>query len=166
MTTAGFLGLTLAFEPKEPGIMTRPPRDPKTPILTRVLIGRILLVGLLLLAASFTLFQWELAVGASVAQARTVAVNVFVIIELFYLFNCRSLKKSIFELGLFSNLWVFGGVAVMLVLQMFYTYAPVMNRLFHSAPVGLDAWGRTVTAGIITYFIVEAEKWLRQRNAV
>jgi Ca2+-transporting ATPase len=165
MTTAGFLGLMLAFEPKEPGIMTRPPRDPKTPILTRVLIGRILLVGLLLLAASFTLFQWELAVGASVAQARTVAVNVFVIIELFYLFNCRSLKRSIFELGLFSNLWVFGGVAVMLVLQMFYTYAPVMNRLFHNAPVGLDAWGRTVTAGIITYFIVEAEKWLRQRRA-
>jgi Ca2+-transporting ATPase len=165
MTTAGVLGLLLAFEPKEPGIMTRPPRDPKTPILTRVLIGRILLVGLLLLAASFTLFQWELAVGASVAQARTVAVNVFVIIELFYLFNCRSLKRSIFELGLFSNLWVFGGVAVMLVLQMFYTYAPVMNRLFHNAPVGLDAWGRTVTAGIITYFIVEAEKWLRQRRA-
>lgn len=165
MTTAGFLGLMLAFEPKEPDIMTRPPRDPKTPILTKVLIGRILLVGLLLLAASFTLFQWELAVGASVVQARTVAVNVFIIIELFYLFNCRSLKKSIFELGLFSNLWVFGGVAVMLVLQMFYTYAPVMNRLFHSAPVGLDAWGRTVTAGIITYFIVEAEKWLRQRRA-
>ncbi|RKX62428.1 MAG: cation-transporting P-type ATPase [Thermodesulfobacteriota bacterium] len=166
MTTAGFLGLTLAFEPKEPGIMTRPPRDPKTPILTMVLIERILLVGLLLLAASFTLFQWELAVGTSVAQARTVAVNVFIIIELFYLFNCRSLKKSIFGLGLFSNLWVFGGVAVMLVLQMFYTYAPVMNRLFHSAPVGLDAWGRTVTAGIITYFIVEAEKWLRQRSVV
>jgi cation-transporting ATPase F len=165
MTTAGFLGLMLAFEPKEPDIMTRPPHDPKTPILTKVLNGRILLVGLLLLAASFTLFQWELAVGASVVQARTVAVNVFIIIELFYLFNCRSLKKSIFELGLFSNLWVFGGVAVMLVLQMFYTYAPVMNRLFHSAPVGLDAWRRTVTAGIITYFIVETEKWFRQRRA-
>ena len=45
MTTAGFLGLMLAFEPKEPGIMTRMPRDPKTPILTKKLIGRIILVG-------------------------------------------------------------------------------------------------------------------------
>ncbi|MCW7073910.1 MAG: cation transporting ATPase C-terminal domain-containing protein [Methanophagales archaeon] len=164
MTTAGFLGLMLAFEPKEPGIMMRPPRDPKTPILTGVLIGRILLVGLLLLVASFTLFQLELAAGASVAQARTVAVNVFVIIELFYLFNCRSLEKTIFELGLLSNPWVLGGVTAMFVLQMFYTYIPVMNRLFHSAPVSLDAWVRTVAAGIITYFIVEAEKWFRQRR--
>ena len=37
MTTAVLLGLMLAFEPKEPGIMSRPPRDPKTPILTGVL---------------------------------------------------------------------------------------------------------------------------------
>jgi cation-transporting ATPase F len=53
----------LAFEPKEPGIMTRMPRDPETPILTNNPIGRILLVGGLLLVAVFVLFQWEVAQG-------------------------------------------------------------------------------------------------------
>ncbi len=163
MTTAGFLGLMLAFEPKEPGIMTRAPRDPRTPILTGNLIGRILLVGGLLLVAAFALFQWEMAGGADIAQARTVAVNVFVMMELFYLFNCRSLTKSVFRLGFFSNMWVFGGVAVMLLVQIAYTYLPLMNRLFRSAPIDLGAWLRIVAAGLLVYLIVEAEKWLWSR---
>ena len=165
MTTAGFLGLMLAFEPKEPGIMQRPPRDPGTPILTRTLTVRIFLVGALLLLGAFGLFQWELTAGASVPQARTVAVNVFVIIELFYLFNCRSLNKSISQLGLFSNMWVFGGAAAMLLLQIFYTYLPVMNRLFQSAPIGIGSWGKIMAVGMLTYMIVEVEKRLWQRAA-
>ena len=161
MTTAGFLGLMLAFEPKEPGIMQRQPRNPNTPILTRELIARIFLVGTLLLIGAFGLFKWELATGASIDKARTVAVNVFVIMELFYLFNCRSLTKSVFQLGFFSNMWVFGGVAVMLLVQIVYTYLPVMNRLFQSAPIDLGAWVRIVAAGIVAFAIVEFEKRLR-----
>jgi Ca2+-transporting ATPase len=160
MTTAGFLGLMLAFESKEPGIMSRPPRDPRSPILTADLIGRIFLVGGLLLVASFALFQWELKRGASIEQARTVAVNVFVVMELFYLFNCRSLTKSVFQLGFFSNMWVFGGVAVMLIVQMAYTYLPLMNRLFQSASIDTAAWSRIALAGIIAFLVVEGEKML------
>ncbi len=163
MTTAGFLGLMLAFEPKEPGIMRRQPRNPDTPILTRDLITRIFLVGILLLIGAFGLFEWELARGASIEQARTVAVNAFVIMELFYLFNCRSLTKSIFQLGFFTNMWVFGGVAIMLFVQLGYTYLPFMNRLFQSAPVSFGAWARIITAGFLTYIIVEFEKRLRLR---
>ncbi len=161
MTTAGFLGLMLAFEPKEPGIMQRQPRNPDTPILTGDLISRILLVGTLLLIGSFGLFQWELARGASIEQARTVAVNTFVIMELFYLFNCRSLTKSIFQLGIFTNMWVFGGVAVMLFIQLGYTYLPLMNRLFQSEAIGAESWVRIVLAGFAAYVIVEVEKKIR-----
>jgi Ca2+-transporting ATPase len=161
MTTAGFLGLMLAFEPKEPGIMLRKPRDPDTPILTKELIIRIILVGTLLLIGAFGLFQWELAAGASLDAARTVAVNVFIVMELFYLFNCRSLTKSIFQLGLFTNLWVFAGVAAMLLIQMVYTYVPVMNQLFHSTAIGIGSWARIMLAGAIGFLIVEGEKKLR-----
>ncbi|MEE9194835.1 MAG: HAD-IC family P-type ATPase, partial [Alphaproteobacteria bacterium] len=163
MTTAVLLGLMLAFEPKEQGIMSRPPRDPWSPILTRPLVFRICLVGLLLLAGSFALFEWALSSGASDAYARTVAVNVFVMGETFYLFNCRSLTRSMFTLGVFTNRWVLGGVAAMFVLQMLFTYAPTMNDLFHSAPIGLDAWGLIIAVGICIYAVVGAEKWFGQR---
>ena len=159
MTTAGFLGLALAFEPKEPGIMLRPPRAPNTPILTRSVIFRIILVSLLMLIAAFSLFTWETANGATVAEARTAAVNAFVMVELFYLFNCRSLDKNIFQLGFFSNLWVLGGSITMLLIQIAYTHAPIMNRLFQSAPITPAVWGRTVMAGVIVFVMIEIEKW-------
>jgi len=164
MTTAGFLGLALAFEPKEPGIMLRPPRQPNAPILTTSVIFRIALVSLLMLGAAFGLFSWELSVGATLAEARTAAVNAFVMVELFYLFNCRSLEKSIFRLGFFSNPWVLGGAVAMFLLQVAYTYLPVMNRLFQSAPIDLAVWGRTAAAGVVVFIIVEIEKRLWKKT--
>ncbi len=162
MTTAGFLGLMLAFEPKEPGIMERPPRSPDTPILTGELIIRILLVGTLLLIGAFGLFTWERMQGATLDQARTVAVNAFVIMELFYLFNCRSLNRSVFQLGFFSNMWVFAGVTSMLLLQVVYTYLPLMNRLFQSSAITAASWGRILVAGLVAYLVVELEKRVRR----
>ena len=164
MTTAILLGLMLAFEPKEPGIMSRPPRSPQTPILTAVLMWRLLLVSVMLLIGAFGLFKWELTTGATIAEARTVAVNVFVLVELFYLFNCRSMTLSMFSLGFFSNPQLFGGAAVMLILQVMFTYLPAMNRMFHSAPIGLDSWGRIVVVAMLASFIVGTEKWFRKKS--
>ena len=165
MTTAGILGLALAFEPKEAGIMLRPPRKPNAPILSHSVIFRIALVSFLMLGTAFWLFAWELSDGATLAEARTAAVNAFVMVELFYLFNCRSLEKSVFQLGFFSNLWVLGGVVAMFLLQVAYTYLPVMNRLFQSAPVDLTVWGRTLVAGVVVFVIVEIEKSLWNKKA-
>lgn len=163
MTTAVLLGLMLAFEPKEPDIMCRPPRDPKEPLLTTRLIGRIGIVATILLASAFGSFRWSLEQGYSHEVARTVAVNVFVMVELFYLFNCRSLTKSMFSLGLFSNRWILVGATAMVILQLAFTYLPTMNRLFHSAPIGWDAWWRILLTAVATYLIVGFEKWVRRR---
>ncbi|MCG2774626.1 MAG: cation transporting ATPase C-terminal domain-containing protein, partial [Desulfobacterales bacterium] len=80
-------------------------------------------------------------------------------------FNCRSLTKSMFRLGFFSNPPLFGGVAIMLILQALYTYLPAMNWMFHSAPISPEAWGRILAVALISSFVVGVEKWLRQRTA-
>jgi cation-transporting P-type ATPase F len=160
MTTAVLLGLMLVFEPKEEGIMLRKPRDPGEPILTRMLIRRIVMVGFMLLAVAFGLFEWELKSGSDISVARTVAVNVFVMVELFYLFNCRSLSNSAFSTGFFSNRWLFAGVFLMLALQFLFTYLPFMNRAFQSSPVSLVSWLRIIAASVLVLFVVELEKKL------
>ncbi len=165
MTTAVLLGLMLAFEAKEPGIMKRPPRDPGAAILTKPLLMRIGLVGLLLLAGSFSLYEWELAQGESAAAARTVAVNVFVFGEIFYLFNCRSLTHSMFRLGVLSNRWLLAGVGLMIVLQIGFTYLPFMNVAFATAPIGAGEWALVLAVGLVIYLVVGLEKWLRRRAA-
>ncbi|MCF6266832.1 MAG: cation-transporting P-type ATPase [Desulfuromusa sp.] len=165
MTTAVLLGLTLAFEVKEPGIMERPPRRPETPVLTRVLGFRIGLVSLMLLLGAFGLFEWTLLQGQSIETARTVAVNMFVFGELFYLFNCRSLQHTMFKLGIFSNRWLILGVIVMALLQIFFTYSPAMNLLFGTAPMGIAEWTWVLTGGLVIYSVVGTEKWLRRRTS-
>ena len=160
MTTAVLLGLMLVFEPEERDIMLRPPRDPKAPILTVRLQLRILLVSVVMLAGCFWLFAWEQNCGSSLAQARTVAVNVFVIVELFYLYNCRSLTCSMFSIGLFSNPLAILGSLTMIGLQLSFTYMPLMNTIFKSAPISWDAWMRVIAVGLIVYLLVGAEKWI------
>jgi len=167
MTTAVLLGLMLAFEPISPDVMQRPPRHPEAPILTRALVWRVFLVGALLLAGAFGLFVWALKSGAAVEQARTVAANVFVMGELFYLFNCRSMTHSPFSMGLvqfFANGWLWGGVALMIMLQLLFTYAPLMNRLFATAPISLADWGNIIAVGVVVFGVIEGEKAVRRRG--
>jgi cation-transporting ATPase F len=84
-----------------------------------------------------------------------------VMVEAFYLLNCRSLTRSIFALGIFSNPWVFLGIGLIIVVQLLFTYAPVMNGLFHSAPIAGESWSRIVAVGVIVFAAVELEKWIR-----
>ncbi len=162
MTTAVALGLMLAFEAKEPGIMTRPPRDPTRPLLTAALITRILLVSGLMVAGTWWLFEWELGNGASVAEARTVAMNLFVVVEAFYLFSCRSLTQSARRIGFLTNRWLLAGVTAQAVGQLAITYLPFMNQLFSTAPIPPEAWLRILGVALLASLVVAVDKKLRR----
>ncbi|HEX2895425.1 MAG TPA: HAD-IC family P-type ATPase [Marmoricola sp.] len=164
MTTAVALGLMLAFEPKEAGIMNRPPRAPDRPLLTADLITRVMLVSALLVGGSWWLFQWEQNHGATLTEARTAALNLFVVVELFYLFSCRSLTHSMWRIGVFSNPWVVGGVTVQALGQAALTYLPVMNDLFHTTPIDARAWLRIVLVASIAAVVVAVDKSVRSRR--
>jgi cation-transporting P-type ATPase F len=165
MTTAVFLGMTLAFEPKEQGLMRRPPRDPHQPILTYPLFMRTGLVTLLTLAGAFGAFLWEREIrGTSLAAARTAVVTVIVMVDVFYLLNCRSLLRSPFEVGVLGNPWVFLGIAAMALAQALFAHAPALNRLFGTAPIDRAAWLYAIGIGVAAYLVVEIEKRLRLRR--
>lgn len=166
LTTTVLLGLTLVFEPKERDLMLRPPRDPKRPLLTFALFMRTGLVTLLTVSGAFWLFQWETSIERqSIAAARTAVVNVIVAVETVYLFNCRSLLHSAFSIGFLKNLYALLGAALMLALQFLFTYLPLMNRLFHSAPIPAESWLRITGVAVVTFVVVESEKWLRSHRS-
>lgn len=158
MSTAVLLGMMLAFEPKEPGIMKRPPRKPGKGILNSTLATRLVIVGAFLCIGAFLLYHYSLNTGHSEAHARTLAVNVFVFGELFYLFNCRSLYHSLFRIGVFSNPFLLFGVAGMILLQVFYTYTPFMNEIFQSEQLGVQDWGYILLVGVIIFSTIEIKK--------
>lgn len=162
MMTALLLGLMLVFEPKEAGLMVRPPRDPKRPLLTISMIGQMAMVSLIMLAGAFWLFFWELRVESSgEASARTAVINVIVFVEIAYLFNCRSLSKSVFTIGWFTNRWAIVGALAMVCAQIFFTYAPVMNELFHTSPIDAAGWLRIVAVALVAFVVVEIFKQMQ-----
>jgi len=162
MTTAILLGLMLAFEPKEPGIMDRPPRPAEQPILTFDLIMRTLLVGTLIMIAAFGLYIYEVDyLNQSHSYGQTVATSVFIFMEAAYLFNCRSTVRPLEEIGFFTNKWIFFGIAAMTFFQLLYIYTPVMNTLFNSSPLQMDTWWRIIAVSVALFVIVTIEKRIR-----
>jgi cation-transporting P-type ATPase F len=162
MTTAVALGLMLAFEPKERGLMQRPPRDPERPLLSGSLLFRILLVSAMLVGGAWWLFEWERSMGATLDEARTAALNLFVAVEAFYLFNCRSLTHSAWRVGLLSNRWIIGGVVLQFAGQLTITYLPAMNTLFSTAPISAGAWFRILVIAVFATLVVALDKRVRR----
>jgi calcium-translocating P-type ATPase len=164
MTTAVLLGLMLVFEPKEAGLMDRRPRDPSAPIINLPLLMRTGLVALCMSVSAYALFYWlHETQGADVAEARTAVVNLVIAIEMVYLLNCRSLDHSVRSLGWFTNPPIWYGIAGMAVLQLGFTYLPIMNRLFNTAPISGLTWAIIIGLALTIFLIVGLEKWLRFR---
>jgi Ca2+-transporting ATPase len=109
------------------------------------------------------LFEWALKDDISLEESRTITVNTIVMIEIFYLFNCRSLTKSILRMGFFSNKLIFLGIAVMILLQIAFTYAPIMNEIFQSKPIGIESWLKIIGVSIVTFLIIEIKKFVSNR---
>lgn len=166
------LALPLAFEAKERNIMNRPPRRPNEPLLNPFVLFRTILIALIITAVGIGLFlqtfttvvqsQTENAVALKTAQ--TMAVTSIVFLQIFYMLNCRSLRESIFEIGIFSNPSVLIGIGILLILQISYVYVPFMNDLFGSHPLSLNSWIESALFGAVVLPIITIEKMIRKRR--
>lgn len=164
MISAVTLGLALAFEPPEPDIMRRPPRRAREGILTGYMAWRILSVMVLLTIPAFGLFLWLESTGASIAEARTVAVNTLVVGEIFYLWNARTIMNPVLSFkGIFGSRPVLISIAICLLLQLAFTYLPFMNSLFGTAAIGLLDWSMLAGIGATVFVIIELEKAMARR---
>jgi len=164
MVTAVTLALALSFEPTEPGVMSRPPRDPKAPILGGYMIWRIVFVSILIGGITLALYVWLKENGYDVETARTIAVNTLVAGQLFYLFNCRRMHGPAIDSGFFDNHAVFYTSGILIALQLMFTYAPFMNHLFGTDPHVFSYWIYPLLAGLFVFVTVEFEKFLFGRK--
>ena len=172
LVAAVALALPLALEAMEPRLMQRPPRDPKAPVLSTFVIARTVVVALLMAAGAVGLFLLsyraaapaDAAAASAYAQAQTEAVTTVILFQIFYLLNCRSLKASMFRIGLFSNLWIYAGIATVLILQVAFIYWPFMNSVFGSAPIDTYAWLRAAAVAVVIMPLIGLEKWWRGQH--
>lgn len=159
MITAVALGLTLAFEPSEPGTMSRSPRPASQAILGAHLLWRIGFVSLLFVSGAFGMFYWSEGRGLPIEMSRTLVVNTIVAMEIFYLFSVRYVHGgSLTWRGVLGTRAVLLGVTAVVAAQFLFTYAPFMQKVFATRPVALVDGLVIVAVGVLLLIIVEIEK--------
>jgi magnesium-transporting ATPase (P-type) len=166
MVTSATLGLALAFEPAEAGIMRRRPRPPGQALLSGFFAWRVLMVSLLMMAAALGLFLWELERGTSVETARTMAVSAIVVAEMFYLVNSRFvLAPALSRAGLGGNPVVLYAIGGCLLLQLAFVHLPPLQAVFGSVGLAPADWAKVVLAGLGVFVVAEFEKLVVRRRA-
>lgn len=158
MATSTTLSFGLAFEPGEPGLMHRPPRDPAKSILDGFAIWRIAFVGILFTITAFIIESGLTAAGREPDFIRTVILQTLVTAQWTYLFNCRLQDRFSITLSMFRNkaLWL---VTIALgLLQCAVIYLPWMNQVFGTVPLPPEYWTLTLVAAGVLFVIVEIEK--------
>ena len=161
LITAITLSLSLSFEPAEPGIMARPPRDPKVPLLNRSAMWQIVLMSAALGGVTIGAFVWAQSAGLLLAEARTAAVTTLVVAQIFYLLSARRTGRAGLSL-LRTNPVSWAAIAVMLALQAAFVYVPVMNTAFRTAALSGGAWGLAAAVGAGVFVVAELGKLTRR----
>jgi len=158
------LGMVLAFEPPEAGVMHRPPRDRAAPLVSPFMLWRIVLVSILFSVGVFGIYAFALMRGHDVATARTMVVDMLCVLEIFYLFNVRYLHGTSFSLeGLRGTPAVLAAIAAVVIAQFAFTYLPWMQAIFDTRPVPLLEGVIIVLVGVCTMALLEIEKWMLRK---
>jgi magnesium-transporting ATPase (P-type) len=169
--------LALGVEPPEASVMKRPPRPPHKGLIDRsVLFRGYLFLGMISTAGVLFAYlgvlyaggwQWGMDLPIDNPLVRKAATATFlgiVMMQVGNVFACRTQTESAFRTGLFSNRMILWGIAAELLLSLFIIYHPWGNRIFSSAPLGLDVWLVLLPFVIVLFFAEEARKFF-VRNA-
>jgi len=161
VVTNGVEDVALAFEPGEEEQYRRPPRDPKAGILSRLLIERALIVGLVMAAGTLGMFIWERGGGATLEYARVAALTTLVMFQIFHVFNSRSVQRSIFRKNPLSNTFLFAGTILSFAIHFGAMYFEPTQTLLRIEPLTMDTWLRLVLIASSILAVVELHKLFR-----
>ena len=163
LLTDSLPAIAIGMEPARRGLLNQKPRDPKEPILTRPLLARIGIQGLLIAIVTMIAFYLGYQNGDA-ALATTMAFSTLTLARLFHGFNCRG-AESIFRLKFSSNkasIWAFLAGVVLLMLVLF---VPGLNSLFMVSPAfGVANLGEIVGLALIPTIVIQIAKVIMERK--
>jgi Ca2+-transporting ATPase len=162
LVTDGLPALALATDPIDPDVLNRPPRHSQETLFNWNFLKLTLLTGLLTAGVTLGVFAYELYIDNSLEQARDAAFTALVIAELLRAFGARSEQRTIWQIGLFSNLRLFLIVAVSFALQLAIHHVSMLQKLFQIEPVTLNQCVVWIGVGSIPLIILELRKVIRR----
>jgi magnesium-transporting ATPase (P-type) len=163
LVTNGIQDVALAFEGGEPGTMQRPPRQPSEGIFNRLMIEQTVVAGLTMGLLAFANWYALLDLGLSEFEARDRLLLLFVLMQNFHAFNCRSEYESVFKVPLRRNYVLVFGVLAATGLHVLAMHIPVMQNILQVAPIGLREWLVPFAMASVMLVVMEIFKFIRRK---
>ncbi|SDN36097.1 ATPase, P-type (transporting), HAD superfamily, subfamily IC [Actinomyces ruminicola] len=159
--------LAMGVDPSVEDVMGRPPRRPDERVIDAAMWRGVLLVGAVMAAVTLGtldiflpggLIETSLSVD-DLTTARTAAFTTLVLAQLFNTVNSRSETVSAFR-HLLVNKWLWGAIALGVVLQVAVVEVPLLQRAFSTASLDLVHWGVAVGMASLVLWVDELRKLL------
>jgi Ca2+-transporting ATPase len=174
LTTDGLPAIALGVDPGDPDLMERKPRDLKESVFTRdvkIYLSAVpILMSVLLLAGYFYYQPWlppsdpALPVTHNITEARTQLFTALVLMELANAVNARSLKYTVFKVGLFKNKFLWLAILSSLGLQLMVLYVPAFHGIFGVTYPNIFDWIVAIVFTLIVFFSIEIGKYITSRR--
>jgi len=165
LVTNGIQDVALAFEGGEAGTMNRPPRKPDEGIFNRLMIEQTVVAGVAMGLLAFANWYALLDTGMSEFDARDRLLLLFVLIQNFHVFNCRSEYESVFRVPLKRNYMLVFGVLAATGIHVLAMHIPVMQRILQIAPIRFDEWIIPFAMASVMLIVMELFKIIKRRQA-
>ncbi len=164
LVTNGLQDVALAFEPAEKDVLKRKPRNPKEGIMSRLMIERSLVVGILISLGVIFNFFFALRDEVSLERARTVAMTTMVFFQFFQAWNSRSELQSVFRINPLSNPFLFYSMVASFLAQVAVIYVPALQWVFRTEALSGGEWLQIVLVALTIVVAVEIDKAIRRRG--
>jgi len=151
LVTDGLPAMALGVDPQSRDLMSDRPRAPRESVFSRGLGIRIVERGALIGLGSLFVFIAALGREGDLVRARTMAFATLIMFQLFHVFDCRTERGSVFDVGFFGNRVLVLAVLCSVVMMLLVLYVPTLSRYFHTAALDAPEWLVVLaTSGVTT----------------
>lgn len=162
LLTDSLPAIAIGMEPSHGDVLTEKPRNPKEPILTKKLSGKILIEGILI--ALFVMIGFYIGYKDNDAlKASTIAFSVLCLARLFHGFNCRG-GASVFGLGVFSNKFSIIAFVIGFVLLNTILLVPAFHTIFQVVPLTTNELFTIYGLAFVPTLIIQISKFIKYRR--
>jgi len=162
--TDGFLDVALAMEPKEEGLLSGRFERPKKYLVDRLMAGRMIVMALPMMLGTLLLFSQY--VEGDMTKAWTISLTTLAVFQWFNAWNCRSDRESVFRTNPLSNLYLVGATGIVITLQLFAVYHPLLQGILNTTPLSLNEWLVIVPIASSVLLVEEIRKFFHRRRMV
>jgi len=163
LATDGLPALALAVDPYSRDIMFRKPRPRNQTVFTRTTVNYMVITGIWTCLASLFVFVWALSAGKDLMEAQSLCFVTLIVIQFLNAFNCRSLERSVFNLGVSQNRWLLAAVGWELTLLLLVVYLPFLQGAFNTFALSIEDWVVAVSSALSIVLVAEIYKLVYAR---